>query len=87
VNSIVPGPVADTEGLNRLAPDAQSLEAMRERVPLRRLGRIDDISRMALLLASEWCSYVTGAVIPVDGGLSLTGPRDFAGAHASARAS
>jgi NAD(P)-dependent dehydrogenase (short-subunit alcohol dehydrogenase family) len=85
INSIVPGPIADTEGIRRLAPTADSLAAMTERVPLKRLGRTEDIARMALLLASDWGSYVTGAVIPVDGGLSLTGPRDFTAAAAASR--
>ncbi len=87
VNSIVPGPIADTEGLKRLAPTDATLAAMAQRVPLKRLGRVEDIARMAMLLASDWGSYVTGAVIPVDGGLSLTGPRDFsAAAEASLQA-
>lgn len=86
INSIVPGPIADTEGLKRLAPGENALQAMARRVPLQRLGRIEDIARMALMLASDWGSFITGAVIPVDGGLSLTGPRDFsAAATASAR--
>jgi len=85
INSIVPGPISDTEGIRRLAPTADSLAAMTERVPLKRLGRTEDIARMALLLASDWGSYVTGAVIPVDGGLSLTGPRDFTAAAAASR--
>lgn len=83
VNSIVPGPIADTEGLKRLAPGDNALQAMAERVPLQRLGRIEDIARMALMLASDWGSFITGAVIPVDGGLSLTGPRDFSAAAAA----
>lgn len=85
INSIVPGPIADTEGLKRLAPTADTLDAMAERVPLKRLGRIEDIARMALFLASDWGSYVTGAVIPVDGGLALTGPRDFTAAAEASR--
>lgn len=80
INSIVPGPIADTEGLKRLAPTGATLDAMAQRVPLKRLGSIDDIARMALFLASDWGSYITGAVIPVDGGLALTGPRDFTAA-------
>jgi NAD(P)-dependent dehydrogenase (short-subunit alcohol dehydrogenase family) len=82
INSIAPGPIADTEGLRRLAPGEDALQRMAERVPLKRLGRFEDIARMALMLSSDWCSYVTGAVIPVDGGLALTGPRDFSAAAA-----
>jgi NAD(P)-dependent dehydrogenase (short-subunit alcohol dehydrogenase family) len=85
INSIVPGPIADTEGLKRLAPTDDTLNAMAQRVPLKRLGRLEDISRMALLLASDWGSYITGAIIPVDGGLALTGPRDFSAAAAASR--
>jgi NAD(P)-dependent dehydrogenase (short-subunit alcohol dehydrogenase family) len=85
VNSIVPGPIADTEGLKRLAPTDETLNAMAQRVPLKRLGRTEDIARMALLLASDWGSYITGAIIPVDGGLGLTGPRDFSAAAAASR--
>lgn len=83
INSIVPGPIADTEGLQRLAPTADTLQAMAQRVPLRRLGTRQDIANMALMLASPLGAYVTGAVINVDGGLSLTGPRDFTAAAAA----
>ncbi len=83
INSIVPGPIADTEGLKRLAPGDDALQAMAARVPLQRLGRIEDIAHLALMLASDWGSFITGAVIPVDGGLSLTGPRDFSSAAAA----
>jgi NAD(P)-dependent dehydrogenase (short-subunit alcohol dehydrogenase family) len=85
INSIVPGPIADTEGIRRLAPTDDTLREMTERVPLKRMGRIDDIARMALYLASDWGSYITGAVIPVDGGLALTGPRDFTAAAEASR--
>jgi len=86
INSIIPGPIQGTEGLRRLAPSEATLQAMAQRVPLGRLGRLEDVSRMAMVLASDWGAYVTGTVIAVDGGLALTGPRDFsAAAAASAR--
>ena len=85
INSIVPGPIADTEGLQRLAPTPETMEAMAQLVPLQRLGRIEDIARMAMFLASDWGSYITGTVIPVDGGLALTGPRDFTAAAQASR--
>ena len=83
INSIVPGPIADTEGLKRLAPGDDALQAMARRVPLQRLGQVDDIARIAMLLCSDWGSYLTGVVLPVDGGLALTGPRDFSAAAAA----
>jgi NAD(P)-dependent dehydrogenase (short-subunit alcohol dehydrogenase family) len=83
INSIVPGPIADTEGIRRLAPTEQALHDMTERVPLKRMGSVDDIARMAMMLASDWGAWITGAIIPVDGGLALTGPRDFSAAAAA----
>ena len=85
INSIVPGPIADTEGIRRLAPTQETLEEMTQRVPLKRMGRIEDIARMALFLSSDWGSYITGALIPVDGGLALAGPRDFIAAAEAGR--
>lgn len=77
VNSIVPGPVEGTTGLAKLASDS-ARAGMARRVPLRRLGRLQDIAAMALFLGSDDASYVTGALIPVDGGVSLLGGRNHA---------
>jgi NAD(P)-dependent dehydrogenase (short-subunit alcohol dehydrogenase family) len=83
VNSIVPGAIAGTEGVARLAPRAptsdNAADPVVRTVPLRRYGTIDDIAGMALFLASENASYVSGAVIPVDGGWGVTGPVASAG--------
>lgn len=40
--------------------------------PLRRLGRDDDMAGIAVFLASRAGSYLTGAIIPVDGGIATT---------------
>ena len=73
VNSIVPGPIEGTEGVRRLMPSAAARRAVERSIPLRRLGQTEDVARLALFLASPLASYVTGAVIPVDGGWSLAG--------------
>jgi NAD(P)-dependent dehydrogenase (short-subunit alcohol dehydrogenase family) len=39
-------------------------------IPLRRLGTPEEIAQVALFLASKQASYVTGAIIPMDGGAS-----------------
>jgi NAD(P)-dependent dehydrogenase (short-subunit alcohol dehydrogenase family) len=83
VNSIVPGPIADTEGVRRLAPSPEALEAMARTVPLRRFGQVEEIADMALFLGSARAQFVTGAVIPVDGGSSLHGGRDLSHALAA----
>ena len=77
VNSIVPGPIEHTEGMARLAPTKAILHAVRDSVPLKRLGSIDDIARAAMALASPLGEFINGAVIPVDGGWSLGGFGDM----------
>lgn len=73
VNSIAPGPVENTEGMARLAPDEQVRAAVRNSVPLQRLGDKDDIARAACWLASPDAGFVSGTVLVVDGGWSLAG--------------
>jgi len=75
-NSIVPGPVAGTEGMQRLSPqgDASLWSRM---VPLGRMAQVDEVAQMAVVLASPLGSYVSGAVLPVDGGQNLTGSALF----------
>ena len=73
VNSIIPGPIENTEGMRRLAPNEQALDAIRRTVPTRRLGTVDDIANVAVFLSSAQGEYISGAVIPVDGGWSLGG--------------
>lgn len=77
VNAITPGPIGDTEGIRRLAPTPEALARAVAVVPLQRMGTLDDIAQMALFLSSDRASYVTGAIIPVDGGSSLRGGRDM----------
>ena len=73
VNSIVPGAISDTEGMKRLASAPGVLDKLSHSVAMQRLGTKDDIAELALFLASESAAYVTGTVMPCDGGLSLLG--------------
>jgi len=73
VNCICPS-VTETEMMaNVIAaqPDPEAYRRMRAaQIPLGRLGRPEDVAQMALYLASDESSWVTGAALPLDGGLS-----------------
>lgn len=73
INSIIPGPIEGTEGMSRLAPTDAIRAAVKKSVPLKRMGSPEDIANTCLFLASPWASYITGAIIPVDGGWSQGG--------------
>jgi len=69
VNTIAPGRI-DTERVKHVyGPDGPSADDL-ELIPLRRLGAPAEIADVVAFLASERASYVTGAVVPVDGGLT-----------------
>ena len=67
VNAIAPGPIAGTEGMDRLAPDGV-LEKIKAKNPLGRLGTINEIANASLFLVSPAASYVNGEILVVDGG-------------------
>jgi NAD(P)-dependent dehydrogenase (short-subunit alcohol dehydrogenase family) len=73
VNSVVPGPIEGTEGMMRLAPTHEAREIVRATVPAARWGTPGDVANVCLFLASPLAAYVTGVVLPADGGWSLGG--------------
>jgi NAD(P)-dependent dehydrogenase (short-subunit alcohol dehydrogenase family) len=73
VNSIVPGPTEDTEGMRRLAPSEEAKAKLKKFVPLQRYGTKDELADLALFLSSDAAAYITGAVMLCDGGQSLVG--------------
>lgn len=72
VNAISPGPI-ETPIYGKLGFPADALSAMADglkaRTPLGRFGTSEEVAEVAVFLASSASSYVTGAEIPVDGGL------------------
>ena len=67
VNAISPGPIADTEGMARLANEEQTRE-IKARIPLRDYGTKQDIADLAMFLSSDNAKFITGAIIDCDGG-------------------
>lgn len=71
VNAVAPGAIL-TEALEVVAADPVLKKTIEDATPLRRLGEPDDIAAAVLYLASNASSYVTGQVLPVDGGVLTT---------------
>jgi 3-oxoacyl-[acyl-carrier protein] reductase len=68
VNAIAPGFI-ETDMSEAVRNKAGDL--IKKFIPLRRLGKPEDVARVAVFLASEDAGYITGQVLTVDGGLSL----------------
>jgi glucose 1-dehydrogenase len=69
INAIAPGAIATPINEN-LLNNPQQLNALIDQIPLGRLGMPEDVAGLAVFLASEDASYVTGATYFVDGGLT-----------------
>jgi peroxisomal 2,4-dienoyl-CoA reductase len=74
VCGIAPGPIADTEGMRRLAPPGEVGDKARAAIPAGRFGTVDEIAAAAVYLRSPAAAYVTGHVLVVDGGHVVATP-------------
>lgn len=68
VNNIAPGAI-ETPINRQLLNDPAKLEALKQNIPMRRLGQTSDVAGVAVFLASSEADYMTGATVVVDGGL------------------
>ena len=71
VNCIAPGFIATDMSTKALNGDTERKQKVFSRTPLGRLGEPAEIAEVALFLASDQARYVTGVVLPVDGGNSI----------------
>jgi 2-hydroxycyclohexanecarboxyl-CoA dehydrogenase len=76
VNCVCPGPT-DTPLLAQFLGGGEqgekAYEGLKRSVPLKRLGQPDDLAGMVAFLASDDAAYITGQVISVSGGLTMSG--------------
>ena len=69
VNAVCPGPIHT--GMTAAIPDEAKTKFARRRVPIRRYAEPEEVAQMTLSLVLPAAQYVVGAIIPVDGGLTV----------------
>ena len=67
-NVIAPGPIGDTEGMDRLGTKNSSKQEYAKGIPLQRMGTKADIANAAVFLFSSAADFITGTVLVADGG-------------------
>jgi len=70
VNCVAPGDVLTPLTLNQLKTSGATVEELAKVYPLGRIGTADEIVAAIYFLASEAASFITGAILSVDGGLT-----------------
>jgi 3-oxoacyl-[acyl-carrier protein] reductase len=68
VNAVAPGYI-NTDMASVI--DQDTLDYVKSRITLRRLGTVQDVAPLVCFLLSDWSAYITGQVIQVDGGITL----------------
>jgi gluconate 5-dehydrogenase len=71
VNAVAPGWFDTALSRRNLAGDPRRKEKILERTPLGRLGDLEDVGRAVVYLCSPAARFVTGVILPVDGGISI----------------
>ncbi len=67
INAIAPGMI-DTPMIDTVKSDPKTLEGLMARVPMKRVGKPEEVSNLVLFLASDASSYMTGSTVVIDGG-------------------
>jgi len=77
LNAIAPGPFPTEGAWSRLMPSKEYEERARNRHPLKRFGRHEELANLAAYLVSEQSAYVNGECVVIDGGQWLRGAGEF----------
>lgn len=80
LNAVAPGPFPTESAWEKLnpIPDTTSSATSTETVPLRRFGKMPELTNLITFLLSDGCNYLTGQTIAIDGAQHLAGPGTFA---------
>jgi NAD(P)-dependent dehydrogenase (short-subunit alcohol dehydrogenase family) len=76
VNALAPGMI-ETPMTEEVSVVPELRAAHRKQVPFGRFGKPGDVAKVAAFLASPWADWITGASIPVDGGMHLIGEESY----------
>lgn len=77
MNAIAPGPFPTPGAWDRLMPDPKLQEQAINRIPLRRVGKHEELANLAAFLVSDGSAYINGDCITIDGGEKLKGGGQF----------
>ena len=69
VNCVCPGPIRTGMNESLAAANPEMVKAMDQKVPMGRIGEPEEAAAAAIFLCSDEASYITGVVLPVDGGI------------------
>jgi NAD(P)-dependent dehydrogenase (short-subunit alcohol dehydrogenase family) len=69
VNCVCPGPIRTGMNESLMATSPEVVAKMDEKVPMGRIGEPEEVAAAAMFLCSDAASYITGAALPVDGGI------------------
>ena len=77
LNAIAPGPFPTEGAWSRLMPSKQFEEHSKEKHPMKRFGRHEELANLAVFLLSEAAEYINGECVVIDGGQWLRGAGEF----------
>jgi NAD(P)-dependent dehydrogenase (short-subunit alcohol dehydrogenase family) len=77
INAIAPGPFPTEGAWSRLIPSKQYEEHAREKSPMKRFGRHEELANLAAFLLSDLSPYINGECVVIDGAQWLRGAGEF----------